>query len=108
MAILLAALVVAPVRAQIVDPNEELFDRTEDDRRLRSPAIRIGMPVAFGREQCAAFTQDLDDLSVGVENIFADQLRNADFLGESAVIVDRPGNAVGLIGQRHRYVVVED
>src|SRR4029453_18222844 len=40
-------------------------------------------------EQHAALAQQGDDLDVGVEDVFADQIWQTGFVGETAVIIDR-------------------
>ena len=78
--------------ADLIEADKELFDRAKDDRRFRAPAIGIGMmKILFGQEH-AALAQDADDVGVGVENIFADEFRNPDFVSVAAVIVDRRKN----------------
>ena len=40
--------------AQLINPNEELLDIAEDDRRFRTPAVRIGvMKFLFAEEHSA-------------------------------------------------------
>src|SRR5207253_4927326 len=75
--------------AQIIDPNKELIDRTEDDRRLRAPAIGIAMMKIFFTKQHSAITEHAHDVAISIENIFADELGNSHFLGVSPMIVDR-------------------
>ena len=74
---------------EIVDPNKELFDRAEDDRRFRTPAIGIGVMKFLLSEEGAAFPQQSDNVGVGVEHIFASQCRQSGFLGETAPLVHR-------------------
>ena len=45
------------------------------------------MKILFGQEH-AALAQDPDDVGVGVEDIFADELRNPDLGSVAAVIID--------------------
>ena len=74
--------------ADIVEANEELFDRAKDDRRFRAPAIGIGVvKILFGQEHTFG-AQNANDVRVGVKNIFADQFRNPDLVSIAAVIVN--------------------
>ena len=73
--------------AQLVDADEKLFDVAKDDRRLRAPAIRIGVMEFLFAEQHPALAQHFDDVAVGVENVFACEFRQAGFVREPAVIV---------------------
>ena len=75
--------------AELVDADKELFDGAEDDRGFRAPAIGIGMLVRLLGDEHAAIAQQPDDIGVGVEDVFADQFGQADFLGVAAEIVDR-------------------
>ncbi len=50
------------------------------------------MLVSLLGEEHAAIAQQSDDVGVGVEDVFADQFRQTDFLGVAAVIVDRREN----------------
>ena len=74
---------------QLVNPNEELLDIPEDDRRLRAPAVRIRMMKFLLAEQHAALAQQIDDVDVGVEDIFPSEISQTGFVGETAVIIDR-------------------
>ena len=69
--------------------NEKLFDVPEDDRRFRAPAVRIGVMKLLCGEQHAALAQQIDDVDVGVEDVFARQVRQTRFVGETAIIIDR-------------------
>ena len=60
--------------AQVVDPDEKLLDRAEDDRGFRAPAVGIGMLVGLLGDEHAAIAQQPNDIGVGVENVFADQV----------------------------------
>ena len=74
---------------QFVHADEELVHRAEDDRHLGTPAVRVGvMDLALARQRADAFEHG-DDVRVGVEDVLADQLGHATFLGEAAVVVDR-------------------
>src|SRR6266699_1663672 len=74
---------------QLVNPNEELLDIPEDDRRLRAPAVRIRMMKNLLAEQHAALAEQIDDVDVGVEDVFFNQIWQTDFVGETPVIIDR-------------------
>ena len=80
------------VRAQIVDANKELLDRAEDDRRFRTPAIRIRMPIDRFADEHPLFAQERDDVGVRIENVFAREFRQTRFIGVAAVIVHRRQN----------------
>ena len=62
--------------------------------------MRVGVLVFLLAEEVAAFREDLDDASVGFENVFADEFRKADFFGEMPFVIDRgkDGEAVLLAG----------
>src|SRR5256714_7582267 len=60
------------IRAQIVDPDEELFDGAEDDRRLRAPAIRIGVLVRLGCKQHTFWAPQHTDDRAWIENIITE------------------------------------
>ena len=47
------------------------------------------MLVRLLGDEHAAIAQQSDDIDIGVEDVFADQFRQADFLGVAAEIVDR-------------------
>src|SRR4029450_11371531 len=75
--------------AQFVDANEELLDIAEDNRRFRAPAVRIRMMKNLLAEQHAVLAKKSDDLDVGVEDVFANQIWHTGFVGETTVIIDR-------------------
>jgi len=62
--------------------------------------MRVGVLVFLLPEQVAAFREDLDDASVGFENVFPDEFREADFFGEISFVIDRgkDGESVLLAG----------
>ena len=78
--------------AEVIDPDEKLLDRAEDDRRLRTPAVGIGMRIGLLGHEHAAVAQQPDDVRVCFENVFADQFGKAHLLGVTAEIVDRREN----------------
>ncbi len=45
--------------AQLIDPNEELLDSAKDDRRLRAPAIGIGVMIILFAEQASPLSQQI-------------------------------------------------
>jgi len=75
--------------SQLINPNEELFDIAEDDRRLRTPAIGIRMMEFLFAEQQAALAEQLNDVVVRVEDLFADEIWQTGFFREPAVIINR-------------------
>ena len=75
--------------AQLIDTDKELFDVAEDDRCLRAPTVRIGVVESLLAEQHAAFAQQIHDVDVGVEDVFADKIGQTGFVSEAAVIIDR-------------------
>ena len=75
--------------ADEVDTNEKLFNRTEDHRQLRAPAMGIRMLVVFTTGKRTLGCQDRNDRFVGFENIFSHQLGNPAFLGVATVVVHR-------------------
>ena len=74
--------------AQGFQRDEELLDSTEDDRRFRAPAMRVGVFVFLLTEQVAAFREDLDDATVRFENVHADKLCKADLCREKPFVID--------------------
>ena len=74
--------------AQVIDADEELFDRAEDDRRFRAPAIWIRVLVSLFAQEHSFFAQQCDDVGVRVENIFAGQCGQSGFVGVAAMIID--------------------
>ena len=78
--------------ADLVEADKKLFNRAKDDRCFRAPAIGIAMmKILFGQEH-AALAQDANNVGIGVEDIFADKLRNPDLVSVAAVIIDRREN----------------
>src|SRR6266567_9321292 len=75
--------------AQLINPNEELLDIAEDDRRFRTPAVRIRMMEFLFAEQHIALAQQLDDVDIRVEDVFAYKIWQTGFVGETTVIIDR-------------------
>ena len=61
----------------------------ENDRCLGSPAVRIAVPVVLPAKEVTGFVEHLDDGVVGVEDVFANQLRQTGFRGEIAGVIDR-------------------
>ena len=74
--------------ADLVEADEELFDRAKDDRGFRAPTIGIGVVKILLGEEHAFVAQNSNDIGVGVEDIFADQFRNPNLVGIAAVIVN--------------------
>ena len=74
--------------AQFVHADEELVHRPEDDRHLGPPAMRVGVVDLALARQRVDLPEHFDDVRVGVENVLADQLGHAAFLGEAAIVVD--------------------
>ena len=78
--------------AELVDANKKLLDVAEDDRRLRTPAVGIGVMKFLLAEEHAAFAQQIDDVDVGIEHVLACEILETRFVGEAAMIVDRRQN----------------
>ena len=76
------------VLAEIVDADEELLDRTEQDRRLRAPAVRVLVDVLLVAEQGALGFEQGDDAVVALENVLADELGQAALGGKAAGVID--------------------
>ena len=73
--------------AEGVDADEKLLHCAKDDRRLRAPAMRIGVPVDLLAEQHVACPQVFDDFAICIEDILASPDRHADFFGEASMVV---------------------
>ena len=61
--------------AQLINANEELLDITKYDRGLRAPAIRVRMMKRLFAEQHATLAQQLHYVAIGIEDVFASQIR---------------------------------
>ena len=72
-----------------IDADKKLFDRAEDDRSLRAPAMRVAVLDFFLSGERALLLQEGDDVIVCVEDVFADEVRQAALLGEVTAIIHR-------------------
>src|SRR6266704_2549595 len=78
---------------QRINADEELFDIAKDDRRFRAPTVRIRvMKILYG-QQHAAFFQQLNDVAVGIEDIFSSEIWQTSFFSKAPVIVHRRKNS---------------
>ena len=75
--------------AQVVDPDKELFHRAKDNRRLRAPAVRIGVMIILLGQQHPALPQELYDVLIGIENVAPDKIRQTGLVCEAPMIIDR-------------------
>ena len=55
--------------------------------------MRILVLVNLATEQCTVLREDLDDALVGLEHMLADEFRQADLVGELAIVIDRRKHA---------------
>ena len=77
----------ALAQARLLHADEPLRRRAKNDRRLVTPAVRIGMMVRLILEQAAVVVQHLDHMGVGVEHLLAGKQRGR--WQESAVAAHR-------------------
>src|SRR5437867_12537377 len=78
---------------QRINTDKELLDVAKDDRRFRAPTVWISvMKILYG-QQHAAFFQQLNDVAVGIEDIFSSQIWQTSFLSKALVIVERRKNS---------------
>ena len=54
------------------------------------------MLVRLLRDEHPAIAQQFDDIDIGLEDVFTDQFRQADFVSEAAEIVDRRKDGEGV------------
>ena len=78
--------------SELVDGDEELLDRAEDDGGLGTPAMWVAVLVGFFAEQCAFFLEEFNDGGVRFEDVDTNEVGQAAFVGELSVVVDRAEN----------------
>ena len=75
--------------AEVVDSDEKLLHRAEEDRRFRAPAVRVVVQIIGVAEQRVAFGEDAEDFLVALlEDMQADEFGDAAFRGEFPKVVD--------------------
>ena len=75
--------------ADPVDADEKLLHRAEEDGCFGAPAVGVVVEVISVAEKCAARGEDLEDFLIAlIEDMEADELGNATFVGEFAVGID--------------------
>ena len=75
--------------AQRVNANEKLVNSAKEDRRLRPPAIRVRMMEVLLAEEHSALAQQIDDIDVGIEDVFADEFRQTSAISKPPMVIDR-------------------